>query len=511
MATDDHSIRFAGFFLNTAPAGHDPKWEEVADQHITDPDVVPMWIAAEDFAKACAAAKVCGQCSCLTQCGDAAAWAAESSSATPSAVAAEDARGNSLHPATQDLVRRFSAALSEKLAAAQQKYGYSDGWMRSDWMDECRQHLRAHVEKGDPRDVAAYCAFLWHHGESTATQMSRDGGKNIPFVAADNAIAATDAALTSAYAEGREDEAEESMKFRLRIARLLAELHGEEYLSEQQCAKYMGIDLVSWRRIERTFSVGTWLPEGSPGELLQDNARLILRDALSASPPELPNDGECPSIVATPHTAPAVAEPKTEALLVRDVASFFDVEPLVICVALRTLGFGEFSINTGVSAGMVRELQKFFEAKPAVAAEAGQGIVGHLGKLDPDEGDAVRLWAEIHLLREMLKGPPGFTSWQDAAVSERMAKNEALRKLATQPAPPSQGQWLPIETAPKDGRQLIVWWGGRWRSACWLDNSKTSHPWAGWKVPSLEPRPIGEPTHWMEPAAPTQPPAEGGA
>jgi hypothetical protein len=24
-----------------------------------------------------------------------------------------------------------------------------------------------HVHKGDPRDVAAYCAFLWHHGETT--------------------------------------------------------------------------------------------------------------------------------------------------------------------------------------------------------------------------------------------------------------------------------------------------------------------------------------------------------
>jgi hypothetical protein len=27
-----------------------------------------------------------------------------------------------------------------------------------------------HVAKGDPRDVAAYCAFLWHHGERTAAQ-----------------------------------------------------------------------------------------------------------------------------------------------------------------------------------------------------------------------------------------------------------------------------------------------------------------------------------------------------
>lgn len=28
--------------------------------------------------------------------------------------------------------------------------------------------LAEHVAKGDPRDVAAYCAFAWHHGWSTA-------------------------------------------------------------------------------------------------------------------------------------------------------------------------------------------------------------------------------------------------------------------------------------------------------------------------------------------------------
>lgn len=72
-----------------------------------------------------------------------------------------------LHPATVDLVRRFSRALAEKLAGAEKKYGYSDGWTSSDWMDECRAKLIEHVAKGDPRDVAAYCAFLWHHGEKT--------------------------------------------------------------------------------------------------------------------------------------------------------------------------------------------------------------------------------------------------------------------------------------------------------------------------------------------------------
>lgn len=77
--------------------------------------------------------------------------------------------GAALHPLTINLVVRFSRALAAKLAAAEVKYGYSDGWQSPGWMDECREKLTEHVAKGDPRDVAAYCAFLWHHGESTAS------------------------------------------------------------------------------------------------------------------------------------------------------------------------------------------------------------------------------------------------------------------------------------------------------------------------------------------------------
>ncbi|WP_254212695.1 hypothetical protein [Burkholderia multivorans] len=73
-----------------------------------------------------------------------------------------------LHPDTAKLVRRFARALASKLLAAQRKYGYSDNWMRDGWADECRAELMRHIHKGDPRDVAAYCAFLWHHNESTA-------------------------------------------------------------------------------------------------------------------------------------------------------------------------------------------------------------------------------------------------------------------------------------------------------------------------------------------------------
>jgi hypothetical protein len=46
-------------------------------------------------------------------------------------------------------------ALSKKLAAAEVKYGYSDGWRSPEWMDECRRHLAnlvSQIFKGSPTD-----------------------------------------------------------------------------------------------------------------------------------------------------------------------------------------------------------------------------------------------------------------------------------------------------------------------------------------------------------------------
>lgn len=92
--------------------------------------------------------------------------------------------GKELHPHTVNLVVRFARALAAKLADAEKKYGYSDGWRSPDWMDECRTNLMEHIAKGDPRDVAAYCAFLWYHDESTAK-----APESAPHI--DAAIAAT--------------------------------------------------------------------------------------------------------------------------------------------------------------------------------------------------------------------------------------------------------------------------------------------------------------------------------
>ncbi|HBY7056002.1 TPA: ead/Ea22-like family protein [Klebsiella pneumoniae] len=72
-----------------------------------------------------------------------------------------------LHPDTQKLVADFCTALAEKLYKAQLKYGYDTDWRQDGWPSQCQAHFHQHIAKGDPRDVAAYCAFMWWHGWST--------------------------------------------------------------------------------------------------------------------------------------------------------------------------------------------------------------------------------------------------------------------------------------------------------------------------------------------------------
>lgn len=65
---------------------------------------------------------------------------------------------------TDKMIIAFTAALRQKLDAAEIKYGYEDNsWMDTKWQETLRKDLRDHLEKGDPLDVAAYCAFAWHH------------------------------------------------------------------------------------------------------------------------------------------------------------------------------------------------------------------------------------------------------------------------------------------------------------------------------------------------------------
>lgn len=85
-----------------------------------------------------------------------------------------------LHPDTQNLAANFCSALAEKLYGAQLKYGYDADWKQDGWATQCLSHFHQHIAKGDPRDVAAYCAFMWYHGwktESVSGPVVPDDGR----------------------------------------------------------------------------------------------------------------------------------------------------------------------------------------------------------------------------------------------------------------------------------------------------------------------------------------------
>lgn len=103
--------------------------------------------------------------------------------------------------AIDDLVDRFAVALKEKLRAAEAKYGHDDAWLRDDWRDDLIRQLGEHVQKGDPRDVAAYCAFAWHHGWSVGPFSVSGENDEAPAEGAGEAIERIQSAISDLQAE----------------------------------------------------------------------------------------------------------------------------------------------------------------------------------------------------------------------------------------------------------------------------------------------------------------------
>ncbi|MDN7988975.1 hypothetical protein QZM97_02680 [Burkholderia orbicola] len=88
-----------------------------------------------------------------------------------------------IHP-DDEAVDRFSIAMKAKLAEARAK-GRS-GWETCD-PTELSIMLREHVEKGDPRDVANFCMFLWALGKPISDAALPMGKRAAPSPADDRA------------------------------------------------------------------------------------------------------------------------------------------------------------------------------------------------------------------------------------------------------------------------------------------------------------------------------------
>ena len=106
---------------------------------------------------------------------------------------------DSLHRDTKALLLVFASAMAAKLHKAEQKYGYSNTWMQADWQDKCLADFNHHISKGDPLDVANYCAFMHYHGWPTALK-----GEQVPVAITDDMTIAFHAATTDS-ALGRDD------------------------------------------------------------------------------------------------------------------------------------------------------------------------------------------------------------------------------------------------------------------------------------------------------------------
>lgn len=101
-----------------------------------------------------------------------------------------------------------------------------------------------------------------------------------------------------------------------------------------------------------------------------------------------------------------------------------------------------------------------------------------------------------------LTAPDGRT-WQGdtplrcvaAESRERIPAEVRLQRILD--AASEDHDWLPIDTAPKDATRVILSWGGKSINGFYLDNGRSSVPWAGWRVESMVPQPPGNPTHWQ--------------
>lgn len=201
------------------------------------------------------------------------------------------------------------------------------------------------------------------------------------------------------------------------------------------------------------------------------------------------------------------------------------------------------------------DFETLFSAPPAQPADIGNTISSKTP--EPNEENPYVLWREIHRLRTEVQGPSGFATWQDAAVAERVRRVKAEQELrAAQPAPAQEPQpvsntdelpqrlsderimhfwdihagmptekyplnykdvrafaraieaaivpqWMPIESAPKDGTRIILGSSdGAWMAEyqpVYQSGYRPDNPWFSVMLnhAHMGRFPKAKPTHWQ--------------
>jgi hypothetical protein len=67
----------------------------------------------------------------------------------------------------QDMCGSFAQVLFDKMVEAERKHGWKGAW-KTVPTEKLQADMVEHIQKGDPRDVAGYCMFLWFREARTA-------------------------------------------------------------------------------------------------------------------------------------------------------------------------------------------------------------------------------------------------------------------------------------------------------------------------------------------------------
>lgn len=182
-----------------------------------------------------------------------------------------------LHPDSVDLIKALSERITDKMFANQSKYGWTNEWKTRDWEQECRDEMRRHIEKGDPRDVAIYCAFMIYRNWPTSVPLTEEEEAEIEKMVEETFRKEREekAALKELV-----DERDALQRFKDFVHRRLDEMgipsHPDGEHSKAGCRIGDRLDIVELNYTYQ-YKVGQWLLECFGSEISSDRTERAFR------------------------------------------------------------------------------------------------------------------------------------------------------------------------------------------------------------------------------------------